>query len=118
MYTITYQRQTCTQNAVAELREELQKRGLPTDGLKADLVTRLQARLDEEEFGLAAAPEAGAAEAEAPAAAAEAEAAPSPAKETPAAEAKKPKEPEKAEEPEAAAPAPAVDSAASIGTPG
>ena len=37
---------------VAELREELAQRGLPTDGLKADLVERLQTRLDEEEFGV------------------------------------------------------------------
>jgi SAP domain-containing ribonucleoprotein len=38
---------------VADLRAELSKRGLATDGLKADLVARLQARLDEEEFGVA-----------------------------------------------------------------
>ena len=115
---------TLCNTAVAELREELQKRGLPTDGLKADLVTRLQARLDEEEFGLAAAPEASA-EAPAPAAAApavEAEA-PAPAaaapveEEKPAAaakEAEEPKEAEKTEEAAAAAEAPSAADAESF----
>jgi SAP domain-containing ribonucleoprotein len=41
---------------VTDLREALAKRGLPSDGLKADLIIRLQARLDEEEFGLVEAP--------------------------------------------------------------
>lgn len=39
---------------VAELRAELERRGQPTSGLKAELVDRLQLALDEEEFGLTA----------------------------------------------------------------
>ena len=62
---------------VVELRAELRRRGLAADGLKAVLVDRLQAALDEEEFGLSA----------------EVAPAPSPA-------------PEPAAEPAAAAPAP------------
>jgi SAP domain-containing ribonucleoprotein len=38
---------------VKDLQAELAKRKLSTEGLKADLINRLQTRLDEEEFGLA-----------------------------------------------------------------
>jgi SAP domain-containing ribonucleoprotein len=41
---------------VSDLRAALSLRGLSTEGLKVDLVNRLQARLDEEEFGMVDAP--------------------------------------------------------------
>ena len=41
---------------VSDLRAALTLRGLSTEGLKVDLVNRLQARLDEEEFGMVDAP--------------------------------------------------------------
>lgn len=47
---------------VTELRDALAKRGLSADGLKADLINRLQARLDEEEYGIVEAPPAAAEE--------------------------------------------------------
>jgi SAP domain-containing ribonucleoprotein len=44
---------SCNQFTVPELKLELEKRGRSTEGLKAELVNRLQALLDEEEFNLA-----------------------------------------------------------------
>ena len=41
---------------VSDLRAALTLRGLSTEGLKVDLVNRLQTRLDEEEFGMVDAP--------------------------------------------------------------
>eukprot|EP00956_Cyclotella_meneghiniana_P012815 scaffold18244_cov70-Cyclotella_meneghiniana.AAC.3 len=72
---------------VSDLRDALSQRGLSTEGKKADLINRLQARLDEEEFGMAEAPPAAAA---APAAETEAAAPEAPTEtitEPPAAEA-------------------------------
>ena len=81
---------------VVELRAELRRRGLAADGLKAVLVDRLQAALDEEEFGLSAEV--------APAPSPVPEPAPSPV-------------PEPAAEPAAAAPAPPEPGPAAVTAP-
>lgn len=48
-----------TISTVSDLQHALAKRGLSTEGLKSDLINRLQTRLDEEEFGIVEAPTAG-----------------------------------------------------------
>lgn len=88
----------CNHTTVSELRAELAKRGLSTDGLKAELVNRLQVRLDEEEFGLAEAPTATSPAAAATAPAPVPEPAPAPAAE-PAKEPEPPVDEKKPEEP-------------------